>query len=83
MGVNSSIKDDVLSVGQSMHNPGILVPELGKIIYGCESWWGTIDSEEELKELITKETISNCWYMQLLASMTNNQTEGDNNETTT
>jgi hypothetical protein len=48
------------------YNPAIFVPELNDIIYGCESWWGKIKSEEELKELITDETIKNVWYVKLL-----------------
>ena len=32
-------------------NPGIFVPELGKIIYGCESWWSEIDNPEDLRDM--------------------------------
>jgi hypothetical protein len=49
-------------------NPGIFVPELKKIIYGCESWWGEIENPEDLKD-ITSEDIENTWYVQLLKSM--------------
>lgn len=50
-------------------NPAIFVPELKKIIYGCESWWGEIESPEDFKE-ITSEDINNVWYVQLLKAMT-------------
>lgn len=46
-------------------NPAIFVPELKKIVYGCESWWHEIASVEELKE-ITDSDIDNTWYMRLL-----------------
>lgn len=46
-------------------NPAIFVPELGKIIFGMESWWGRIKSEEELKD-ITDDDIENVWYAKML-----------------
>ncbi|MBP3707112.1 MAG: hypothetical protein J6J36_00685 [Clostridia bacterium] len=46
-------------------NPAIFVPELKKIIFGYESWWGEIESEKELKE-ITEDDINNVWYVKLL-----------------
>jgi hypothetical protein len=49
-------------------NPGIFVPEIDKIIYGCESWWGEIETPEDLKA-ITNEDIENTWYVQLLKGM--------------
>ncbi len=49
-------------------NPAIFVPELKKIIYGCESWWGEIESPEDFKE-ITSDDINNVWYVQLLKAM--------------
>lgn len=55
-------------------NPAIFVPELKKIIYGCESWWGEIESLEDFKE-ITSEEINNVWYVQLLKAMTEKEGE--------
>lgn len=69
VGCNIS-QDGTLNVGCSMHNPAILVPELGEVIYGAASWWGVIESEDDLKELITEETISNVWYVKMLESLT-------------
>lgn len=46
-------------------NPAIFVPELGKIIFGMESWRGEIESEEELKD-ITDGDIENVWYVKML-----------------
>lgn len=50
-------------------NPAIYVPELKKIIYGMESWWGFINSPDELKD-ITNDDIGNVWYVQMLKKMT-------------
>ena len=52
----------------AMQNPGIFVPELKKIVYGCGSWWREIKSVDELKA-ITDEDIENTWYVQLLQNM--------------
>ncbi len=53
-------------------NPAIFVPELKKIIFGMESWWGRIKNADELKE-ITNDDIDNVWYVKLLKEMS----EGD------
>lgn len=69
--LSASIDEDSgdLTIKRSMYNPAILIPELGEIVYGCGSWWGEIDSEEELKDMITDDTIKNCWYVRLLNAM--------------
>lgn len=46
-------------------NPAIFVPELKKIIYGCESWWSIIDDASKLDD-ITDDDINNTWYVQAL-----------------
>jgi hypothetical protein len=56
----------VLTVGFGMHNPAIWVPELERIVWGCESWWGKIESEEQLRQ-ITDEDIGNIWYVKMLS----------------
>lgn len=57
-------KDHVLTI--STHtNPAIYVPKLNKIIFGCESWWSAIKSENDLAD-ITDETIDNQWYVKML-----------------
>lgn len=50
---------------QTMNNPAIFVPELKKIIYGCESWWREISSTDDFNE-ISDEDINNTWYVKLL-----------------
>lgn len=51
-----------------LYNPAIYVPELKKIIFGCESWWGFINDEEELNA-ITDDTIANQWYVRMAKEM--------------
>lgn len=55
-------------------NPAIFVLNLKKIIYGCESWWGIIESEEDLKQ-ITDKDIDNVWYVKALKEMSNGSEE--------
>jgi len=62
--VSLSKNTNVLNV-MNMTNPAIFVPELKKVIFGCESWWGEIESEAELKE-ITNDDIENVWYIKAL-----------------
>lgn len=49
-------------------NPAIFVFELNKIVFGCESWWGIIKNEEDLKE-ITDQDIDNIWYVKALKQL--------------
>ncbi len=58
-----------LIASHSFYNPAIFIPELKEIIYGCQSWWGEITKEEDLKELITDETINNVWYVQMMKGL--------------
>lgn len=55
---------NVLTI-ERMYNPAMFVPDLKTVIYGSESWWGEVDSEEELSE-ITDQVISDQWYVKLL-----------------
>jgi len=69
LSIMHEVKDGIVTASHSGYNPGIIIPELGEIVYGCESWWGEIESEEELGRLITDETIQNVWYVRLLKGM--------------
>lgn len=51
---------------RAVNNPAIFVPELKKIIYGCESWWREIQSVEDFAG-ISNEDIENTWYLKMLA----------------
>lgn len=58
------IEEDAVICDFSAYNPIILIPELGEIVYGANSWWGEIKSEEDLKP-ITDFDIDNVWYVQV------------------
>lgn len=68
-----SITDDKIQLNFAGHNPAIFVPDLGKIIYGYESWWGKIDSIDDLKS-ITDKDIDDIWYMKLFKSQLEDET---------
>lgn len=67
LGSSIKVDEDSIQLEFSGHNPAIFVPELGEVIYGCESWWGGINSIDELKK-ITDEDIANVWYVKFLQS---------------
>lgn len=68
-----SIKIDgqtlIIDHDASMGNPAILIPELGTIVYGYESWWGVIKSPDDLQR-ITDAAIDNVWYVQAMKALT-------------
>lgn len=53
-------------------NPAIFIFDLNKIIYGCESWWGIIENESDLKQ-ITNTDIDNIWYVKALKKLSGEQ----------
>ena len=55
-------ENDRTIINSVVTNPAILIPELNRIIYGYESWWYLIETEEQL-EKITDEDIANVWYV--------------------
>jgi hypothetical protein len=50
-------------------NPGIFVPDLKRVVYGSESWWGRIKGPEGLRQ-ITDQDIENVWYVKALRELT-------------
>ena len=56
-----------LTVGMAT-NPAIYVFDLQRIIFGAESWWSIIESQEELRD-ITDGDINNLWYVKALKAM--------------
>lgn len=61
-------EEGVLKVGPGPGNPAIFVPELGKVILGCASFWRAIKTPEELKQ-ITNQDIDNVWYIKALKEL--------------
>ena len=68
--IHTSLSKDGTLTNRTMNNPAIFVPELKKIIYGCESWWREINSIEDFKG-ISKEEIDNTWYVKLIKEVIN------------
>lgn len=62
-----NIKTKVLSVIPH-GNPAIYVPDLKRVVWGCESWWGIIDTPEKLRK-ITNSDIENVWYVKALKEL--------------
>lgn len=67
------MEDDVIKCYIGARNPAIFIPEVKKIVYGYESWWGRIKSTDEVKE-ITDDDIDNIWYVKALKAL-----KGDDN----
>lgn len=57
-----------IKISKAMYNPAIYVPDLKKVIYGMESWWGKIKSEADLKK-ITDLDIGNVWYVKAIEQL--------------
>lgn len=66
--IHTSLSKEGILKNNTINNPAIFVPELKKIIYGCESWWREINSIEDFKG-ISKEEIENTWYVKLLKEL--------------
>lgn len=62
------LEDGKLKTNLSHYNPAIFVPDLNEIIYGCGSWWGKIESAEDLKQ-ISDTDINNVWYVKALKNL--------------
>ncbi len=68
-------KTGVLEARHSMLNPAIWVPDLKRIIFGAESFWGAIKSPEDLRK-ITDADINNVWYVQAAKALGAQKTAG-------
>ena len=61
-------EEQLLTVSQGFTNPAIFVFDLNKIVYGAESWWGTIDTEDDLRK-ISDADIDDIWYVKAMRAM--------------
>ncbi len=64
---NYNLKSKVLSIIPH-GNPAIYVPDLKRVVWGCESWWGTVNSPEDLRK-ISDADIQNIWYVKALKEL--------------
>jgi hypothetical protein len=69
LSISHSIEKGVVTASHSFYNPAIFIPELNEIVYGVESYWSKIESEEELAKAITDDTIQNVWYVKALKKL--------------
>ena len=78
LSVDATFNDETgdLQICSNGHNPAIFVPDLNKVIYGCESWWGRIENEDDLKE-ITDADIGNVWYVTALQQARDGEKDGE------
>ena len=60
--------EGVLTVSMAAHNPAIFVPELKRVIFGCESWWSALSAPADLAE-ISNAAINNTWYVMALKDL--------------
>ena len=61
----------IISV-DTIGNPAMFVPELGKIIWGAGSWWHEIKTEKDFRQ-ISDSDIEGTWYVQLAKAMFSKQ----------
>lgn len=69
---------EALTIERTMYNPSIFVFALNKVIFGIESWWGVIRSEDDLRE-ISDADINDVWYVKALKQLHEKQ-ENENHE---
>lgn len=79
IGVEFDVKTGRLKVDRYSYNPAILIPSLGKIIYGAESWWGRIKTPDDLRK-ITDQDIENVWYVRALKKLVAEDAEEKSHE---
>jgi hypothetical protein len=68
VGCSRNAKTGILQVYLSGHNPTIWIPSRQRIVYGCNSWWGPLETEEQLVA-ITNESIDGIWYVQAMKAL--------------
>lgn len=64
----------VLTIDRTGGNPAIFVPDLARIVMGYESWWGYINTPDDLKQ-ISDADIDSAWYVQALKVMSQYSSE--------
>lgn len=69
VGCSYARETSCLQIRPMIPNPCILIPSLGKIVFGAESWWVVVNSEEDLRSVSDKD-IDSQFYVQALKSLT-------------
>jgi hypothetical protein len=69
IGVAPVVKNgELLTLQRTYSNPCMFVFETGELVYGFESWWSTIETPDDLKQ-ITNQDIENVWYVRVLKAV--------------
>ncbi len=68
LSVSVSFNRGTLTVGKSMYNPAIFVPDLGRVVFGRGSWWGAIKSPDDLRR-ISDADIGSVWYVRMMKDL--------------
>lgn len=79
LGSTIKILDDALICEWSGYNPAFYVPALKQVITGASSWWGRIDTEEDLRQ-ISDLDIQSQWYVQALQQISDRSEKVDEPE---
>ena len=66
--VSFNKKTGVLKITKSFGNPAMWVPDLNRVIMGWGSWWGEINTADDLRQ-ITDQDIQNVWYVRALKEL--------------
>lgn len=61
---------------ETVNNPCILIPELNRVVFGCESWWSRLQPGEDVSDIMD-DTIENTWYVKLFRNLENKKNGGD------
>jgi hypothetical protein len=67
LGINR--KNSHLRVSLGPFNPAIYVPDLKRVVFGYESWWGKLKGPDDLRQ-ITDADINDVWYVRALEELT-------------
>jgi hypothetical protein len=73
-GTPAAVSATGLVLSRTQFNPAFLVPDIGRVIYGMQSWWGEISSVADL-QTISDVDINSVWYVQALQTLQKTETE--------
>jgi hypothetical protein len=66
--------DGTIEIQRRQYSPMFFVPELGRMIFGYESWWSQIDTIDQFRQITTKE-IRDLWYVKCLRALLRQRSE--------
>lgn len=72
-------ESEILHVSPGRKNPAIFIPETASVVMGAGSWWGKIESPEQLRD-ITDDRIASVWYVQALKQLAGATTQEEQHD---